>query len=183
MEKQEIIEGNEAIVNLIGGKRVDDWVSGGFKYRQHDIPQWFPIKLSDPDMFGMKRTSYLGFNSQWDWLMEGCKYFDKLGIPKEPSDVRKKYEDWCDKIDRAVTEEAEWRSTNGHGGVDTITRDNFILAAKFGYNLATQDMRKECERLKGLLEKSVRAIWKLDRHAEGLNENDHWQQFCKDNNI
>lgn len=37
---------------------------------------------------------------------------------------------------RKIVAEANWRATNGHGGVDDITRDNFILAAEFGYELA-----------------------------------------------
>lgn len=39
-------------------------------------------------------------------------------------------------IKNKIVGEANWRSTNGHGGVDDITRDNFILAAEFGYSLA-----------------------------------------------
>lgn len=39
-------------------------------------------------------------------------------------------------IKNKIVGEANWRSTNGHGGVDDITRDNFILAAEYGYQLS-----------------------------------------------
>jgi hypothetical protein len=43
-------------------------------------------------------------------------------------------------IKRKIEEEANWRSTNGHGGVEEITRDNFILAASWGYELAYKEI-------------------------------------------
>lgn len=82
------------------------------------------------------------------------------------------------EIKDKIEQEANWRSTNGHGGVDVITRDNFILAAIYGYQLAKQEIEKlksdldlmdrrevawgqkvkqveeEIERLKGLIEKA-----------------------------
>lgn len=44
-------------------------------------------------------------------------------------------------IKNKIVSEANWRSTNGHGGVDDITRDNFILAAEFGYQLACEEIK------------------------------------------
>lgn len=40
-----------------------------------------------------------------------------------------------DDVRNIIEEEASWRSTNGHGGVDEITRSNFIIAAEYGYSL------------------------------------------------
>ncbi len=40
------------------------------------------------------------------------------------------------EIKNKIVGEANWRSTNGHGGVDDITRDNFIIAAEYGYSLS-----------------------------------------------
>lgn len=54
-----------------------------------------------------------------------------------------------DDIKRKIEEEADWRSTNGHGGIDNTTRDNFILAAEWGYELAY----KETLQSKGLIKK------------------------------
>jgi hypothetical protein len=48
-----------------------------------------------------------------------------------------------------IEAEANWRSTNGHGGVDGVTRDNFILAASWGYELAYKEILES----KGLLKK------------------------------
>lgn len=39
------------------------------------------------------------------------------------------------KIKNKIIDEAQWRATNGHGGVDQITYDNFIIAAEYGYSL------------------------------------------------
>ena len=41
-------------------------------------------------------------------------------------------------IKNKIVAEANWRSTNGHGGVDDQLRDEFINHAEFGYQLATQ---------------------------------------------
>ena len=43
-------------------------------------------------------------------------------------------------VKNKIVGEANWRSTNGHGGVDDITRDNFILAAEWGYELAYNEI-------------------------------------------
>lgn len=43
-------------------------------------------------------------------------------------------------IKNKIVAEANWRSTNGHGGVDDVTRDNFILAASWGYELAYNEI-------------------------------------------
>lgn len=48
-------------------------------------------------------------------------------------------------IKNKIVGEANWRSTNGHGGVDDITRDNFILAAEYGYSLASQPAQPSAE--------------------------------------
>src|SRR5678810_516669 len=73
-----------------------------------------------------------------------------------------------------IVAEANWQSTNGHGGVDDITRDNFIQSASFGYSLAQQEIKErdaeiaalrgfrdhllnEIERLKGL----IHELWKF----------------------
>jgi hypothetical protein len=41
-------------------------------------------------------------------------------------------------IKNKIVAEANWRSTNGHGGVDDQLRDEFINHAEWGYQLATQ---------------------------------------------
>lgn len=47
------------------------------------------------------------------------------------------------EIKNKIIGEANWRSTNGHGGVDDITRDNFIQAAEYGYSLASEEQSGE----------------------------------------
>jgi len=69
MTAKEILEGNEIIVEFMGGKFVGTERMDGHEYEMYDLPASFPIKLSEPDEFGMKRTGYLGFDTQWDWLM------------------------------------------------------------------------------------------------------------------
>lgn len=48
--------------------------------------------------------------------------------------------DITEDIKNKIAAEADWRSTNGHGGVDETTRDNFILAASWGYELAYNEI-------------------------------------------
>lgn len=50
---------------------------------------------------------------------------------KIPNDIKTKIES-----------EGNWRSTNGHGGVDETTLNNFILAATWGYELAYIEILK-----------------------------------------
>lgn len=52
-------------------------------------------------------------------------------------------------VKRKIVSEANWRATNGHGGVHDVTRDNFILAASFGYELAYNEILES----KGLAKK------------------------------
>ena len=52
-------------------------------------------------------------------------------------------------IKNKIAAEADWRATNGHGGVDEITHANFILAASWGYELAYTEILES----KGLVKK------------------------------
>jgi hypothetical protein len=75
MNEKEIQEGNKLIVEFLGGKQVDSIRIGGVDYEMFDLPADFPIKLSEPDIFGMKRMGYLGFHLQWDWLIPAWSRF------------------------------------------------------------------------------------------------------------
>lgn len=70
-----IKKGNKLIVEFLGGKQIDSIRIEGHDYEMFDLPASFPIKLSEPDMFGMKRTGYLGFDTQWDWIMAAWDHF------------------------------------------------------------------------------------------------------------
>lgn len=70
MTEAEIIEGNKLIAEFMGAKYLGKERHGGHDYHMFDFPESFAIKLSTPDGFGMKRTGYLEFDSQWDWIME-----------------------------------------------------------------------------------------------------------------
>lgn len=69
------LEGDKLIVEFLGGKQKDTERISGHDYEMFDLPADFPITLSDPDMFGMKRTGYLGFDKQWDWIMPVWEHF------------------------------------------------------------------------------------------------------------
>lgn len=69
MNEKEIQEGNKLIVEILGGKYIGKDRIGGHDYDMYNLPASFPVKLSTPDEFGMKRTGYCGFNSQWDWII------------------------------------------------------------------------------------------------------------------
>lgn len=66
---------------------------------------------------------------------------------------------WSENIPQEIkikiVQEANWRSTNGHGGVDDITRDNFILAAEYGYGLAQPAAPSTGDTLRTALEAEV----------------------------
>lgn len=75
MTKEKTNSADKLIVEFLGGKQVDSIRMDGHDYDMFDLPASFPIKLSDPDMFGMKKTGYLGFNTQWDWIMPVWEHF------------------------------------------------------------------------------------------------------------
>lgn len=71
-----------------------------------------------------------------------------------------------DDIKNKIISESDWRATNGHGGVDEITRENFILASVFGYLLS----KNKVEDIEGKPGK-----WKYNKHAhlvykDGISE-------------
>lgn len=72
------LQENKLIVEFLGGRQVDSIRSGGQDYEMFDLPASFPIYLSEPDIFGMKRTGYLGFDKQWDWIMPVWEHFRYL---------------------------------------------------------------------------------------------------------
>lgn len=69
-------------------------------------------------------------------------------------------------IKNKIVGEANWRSTNGHGGVDDITRDNFIQAAQYGYSLAQEEMAQSLR----LYECQNNTIIKQQQEIERLKE-------------
>lgn len=50
-----------------------------------------------------------------------------------------------EEIKNKIISESDWRATNGHGGVDEVTKENFIQAAIFGYLLSQPKEHKSDE--------------------------------------
>lgn len=48
-------------------------------------------------------------------------------------------------IKNKIISESDWRATNGHGGVDEVTKENFIQATIFGYLLSKPKEHKSDE--------------------------------------
>lgn len=100
---KEIEHTNKLIVEFLGGKQVDTERIAGHNYDMFDLPSSFPIKLSEPDMFGMKRTGYLAFHSSWDWQIpvwsKACKLSQQMAMGEENTTRHNKL---CDKYEMAV---------------------------------------------------------------------------------
>jgi hypothetical protein len=83
MTKEEILTGTTLIVEFLGGKYVGKERMGGIDYDMFDLPESFPIKLSDADMFGMKRTGYTAFHESFDWIMPVVEKIEEIHHPVE----------------------------------------------------------------------------------------------------
>lgn len=85
-----------------------------------------------------ERLTDNGEHSHWELINQDNEilWSEALeeSLPNEIADFNKR--SIPQKIKNKIVEEANWRSTNGHGGVNDVARDNFIQAAEFGYLLA-----------------------------------------------
>lgn len=73
------------------------------------------------------------------------------------------------EIRNKIIDEAHWRATNGHGGLDQITYDNFIMAAEYGYLLQTAGEELTDKDYEQVLEDHRRLVREMDVIINGEN--------------